>query len=193
MNQPERPEYRVRQRARRWLLRGALGATIPAALGSGVAPVIALVGTSGAHAATVSGSGGTAPAGAGGGPVSDPAPSLDAAIQAFTGGAPVRAGKVHVQIAPLVDNGNTVPLSVTVDHPMRPDDHVAAIAVFSERNPQHEVASFGLGPRNPAARVSTRIRLATSQKLVAVARLSDGSHWSGSVDVIVTLAACIED
>jgi sulfur-oxidizing protein SoxY len=121
------------------------------------------------------------------------APSLEAAIRAFTGGAPVRAGKVRVQIAPLVDNGNTVPLSVTVDHPMRPDDHVAAIAVFSERNPQHEVASFGLSPRNPAAKVSTRIRLATSQKLVAVARLSDGSHWSGEVDVIVTLAACIED
>ena len=123
----------------------------------------------------------------------DAAPSLDAAIRAFTGGAPVRAGKVRVQIAPLVDNGNTVPLSVTVDHPMRADDHVAAIAVFSERNPQHEVASFGLSPRNPAAKVSTRIRLATSQKLVAVARLSDGSHWSGEVDVIVTLAACIED
>jgi sulfur-oxidizing protein SoxY len=121
------------------------------------------------------------------------APSLEAAIRAFTGGAPVRAGKVRVQIAPLVDNGNTVPLSVTVDHPMRPNDHVAAIAVFSERNPQHEVANFGLGPRNPAAKVSTRIRLATSQKLVAIARLSDGSHWSGEVDVIVTLAACIED
>jgi sulfur-oxidizing protein SoxY len=55
------------------------------------------------------------------------------------------------------------------------------------------VASFGLGPHNASARVATRIRLATSQKLVAIARLSDGSHWSGEVDVIVTLAACIED
>ena len=121
------------------------------------------------------------------------AASLEAAVLAFTGGAPVKVGKVKLEIAPLVDNGNTVPLAVTVEHPMRPDQHVSAIAVFSERNPQHEVASFGLGPHNATARVATRIRLATSQKLVAVARLSDGSHWSGEVDVIVTLAACIED
>lgn len=126
-------------------------------------------------------------------PPSGGAPSLEAAIQAFTGGAPVRAGKVKVDIAPLVDNGNTVPLAVVVDNPMRSDNHVNAIAVFSERNPQHEVASFGMGPHNATARVATRIRLATSQKLVAIARLSDGSHWSGEVDVIVTLAACIED
>lgn len=122
-----------------------------------------------------------------------PAASLEAAILAFTGGAPVRSGKVKLDIAPLVDNGNTVPLAVAVDHPMRRDNHVSAIAVFSERNPQHEVASFGFGPHNAVARVATRIRLATSQKLVAIARLSDGSHWSGEVDVIVTLAACIED
>lgn len=122
-----------------------------------------------------------------------PAASLESAILAFTGGAPVRAGKVKLEIAPLVDNGNTVPLVVSVDHPMRRNDHVSAVAIFSERNPQHEIASFGLGPHNASARVATRIRLATSQKLVAVARLSDGSHWSGEVDVIVTLAACIED
>ena len=122
-----------------------------------------------------------------------PAASLEAAILAFTQGAPVRSGKVKLEIAPLVDNGNTVPLVVAVDHPMRRDNHVSTIAIFSERNPQHEVASFGLGPHNASARVATRIRLATSQKLVAIARLSDGSYWSGEVDVIVTLAACIED
>ena len=174
----------VARRARRTMLGGALGAGMPALLRA-AGPLVAGLLPVGASA--------TLPAAAGSAVPPEAAPSLEAAIRAFTGGAPVRAGKVRVQIAPLVDNGNTVPLSVTVDHPMRPDDHVAAIAVFSERNPQHEVASFGLGPRNPAARVSTRIRLATSQKLVAVARLSDGSHWSGEVDVIVTLAACIED
>jgi sulfur-oxidizing protein SoxY len=71
-------------------------------------------------------------------------------------------------------------------------DHVVAIAVFNERNLQREVIKATLGPRAGKAQVATRIRLATSQKLVAVARLSDGSHWQQTVDVIVTLAACIE-
>lgn len=117
---------------------------------------------------------------------------MAAAVRAFTGGAPVREGKVRFEIAPLVENGNTVPIVVGVDSPMTPADHVQAIAVFNELNPQTQVAVFQLGPRAGRATVSTRIRLATSQKLIAVARLSDGSHWSRSVDVIVTLAACIE-
>ena len=71
-------------------------------------------------------------------------------------------------------------------------EHVSSIAVFNQRNPQREVATFTLGPRAGKAHVATRIRLATSQKLVAVARLSDGSYWSQAADVIVTLAACIE-
>lgn len=124
---------------------------------------------------------------------SEAAPSLEAAILAFTRGAVVVPGKVRLEIAPLVDNGNTVPLSVSVDAPMRPDAYVSAIAVFSERNPQHEVAVFELGPLSGSARVSTRIRLATSQKLVAIARLSDGSLWSGQAEAIVTLAACLEE
>jgi sulfur-oxidizing protein SoxY len=169
--QSQQPGVSAGSVSRRRVLGVTLGAVVPASL---IAPPVC------ATSVSASGTGGAAP-------------SLDAAIRAFTGGAPVRAGKVRIEIAPLVDNGNTVPLSVSVDHPMRPDDHVAAIAVFSERNPQHEVASFGLGPRNPVAKVSTRIRLATSQKMVAVARLSDGTHWSGEIDVIVTLAACIED
>lgn len=117
---------------------------------------------------------------------------LAAAMRQFTGGAPVQNGRVRLDIAQLVDNGNTVPMAVSVDSPMTATDHVVAIAVFNERNPQREVAQFTLGPRAGKAQVATRIRLATSQKLVAVARLSDGSHWQQTVDVIVTLAACIE-
>jgi sulfur-oxidizing protein SoxY len=71
-------------------------------------------------------------------------------------------------------------------------DHVSAIAVFNERNPQRDVGTFTLGPRAGKAAVSTRIRLATSQKLVAIARMSNGTFWSHTVDVVVTLAACIE-
>ena len=120
------------------------------------------------------------------------AADLQAAIRAYVGDTPVQRGRVRLEVAPLVENGNTVPVTVTVDSPMTPADHVQGIALFNQRNPQHEVASFVLGPHNGRAAVSTRIRLATSQQLVAVARLSDGSCWSHSVDVIVTLAACVE-
>jgi sulfur-oxidizing protein SoxY len=91
-----------------------------------------------------------------------------------------------------VENGNTVPFVLSVDNPMSAADHVQAIAVFNSGNPQPQVAVFRLGPRAGKAVVNARMRLATSQKLTAVARLSDGSHWSKTVDVVVTLAACVE-
>jgi len=115
-----------------------------------------------------------------------------AAIAAFTGGAAVQAGRIVFDISRLIDNGNAVPVTVRVQSPMTAADHVTSIAIFNERNPQPEVAAFNLSPRSGKADVSTRIRLATSQKLVAVARMSDGSFWQQTVDVIVTLAACIE-
>lgn len=117
---------------------------------------------------------------------------MAAAISAFTGGAAPKAGRVKLEVAALVDNGNAVPISVAVASPMTAADHVTAVAIFNERNPQPDVARFTLGPRSGKALVSTRIRMATSQKLTAVARMSDGSFWSGSADVIVTLAACVE-
>jgi sulfur-oxidizing protein SoxY len=125
-------------------------------------------------------------------PAPAPADDLAAAIAAFAGGAAVRPGRVKLEIAKLVDNGNVVPVSVSVDSPMTAAEHVSAIAIFNEKNPQREVASFKLGPRSGKASVSTRIRLATSQQLVAVAALSDGTFWSDTADVIVVLAACIE-
>ena len=118
---------------------------------------------------------------------------LQDAVRAWAGGTPVQSGRVKLDIAPLVDNGNTVPLSVSVDSPMTAADHVVAIAVFNERNPQADVLRCSLGPRAGKAQVSTRIRLATTQKLTAVARLSDGSCWQQTVDVIVALAACLEE
>ena len=125
-------------------------------------------------------------------PGSTATPDLATAIAGFTGGAPTRAGKVTLDIATLVENGNVVPVTVTVDSPMTAAEHVTALALFNERNPERDVARFELGPRAGRARVSTRIRLATSQRLVAVAKLSDGTYWSGTADVVVTLAACIE-
>ena len=115
---------------------------------------------------------------------------LAAAVAAFAGGMPVREGRVSLEIAELVDN--TVPVSVAVDSPMTEADHVTAISLFNERNPQREVAHFVLGPSAGLARVSTRMRLATTQRVVAIARMRDGSCWSRTVEVIVTLAACVE-
>ena len=126
------------------------------------------------------------------GPALAQADGLAAAVAAFAGNAIVRPGRVRLEVAKLVDNGNVVPLSVSVESPMTIAEHVTAIAVFNEKNPQRDVAKFTLGPRSGKASVSTRIRLATSQKLIAVAALSDGSYWSDSADVIVVLAACIE-
>jgi sulfur-oxidizing protein SoxY len=120
------------------------------------------------------------------------AEDLAAAIAKFAAGAPVQRGRVTLDIAPLVENGNTVPVTITVVSPMTEADHVKAIAIFNERNPQRDVVVFRLGARAGSASVATRIRLATSQQLVAIAQMNDGSCWTHTVDVIVTLAACVE-
>jgi sulfur-oxidizing protein SoxY len=118
---------------------------------------------------------------------------LASAIRNVTGGAAVKTGKVKLDVPPLVENGNTVPLTVSVAHPMAPEDHVRSIHIFNEKNPQPNIGNFYLGPHSGRAQVSIRIRLADTQKIVAIARLSDGSFWSTSVEVIVTLAACTEE
>jgi sulfur-oxidizing protein SoxY len=118
---------------------------------------------------------------------------LAAAIRTVTGAAVVHAGKVKLEVPPLVENGNTVPLTVSVASPMTRDDHVRSIHVFNEKNPQPNIGNFYLGPQAGRAQISTRIRLADSQKIVAIAHLSDGSFWSESADVVVTLAACTEE
>jgi sulfur-oxidizing protein SoxY len=118
--------------------------------------------------------------------------SMDAAIKTILGGAKAKEGKVQLDIPPLVENGNTVAMTVTVDSPMSATDYVKAIHIFNERNPQPYVASFFLGPRTGKADISARIRLSDSQNVTAIAHMSDGSFWSMTVSVIVTLAACLE-
>jgi sulfur-oxidizing protein SoxY len=118
---------------------------------------------------------------------------LNSAIRNVVGEAPLRTGRVKLDIPPLVENGNTVPMTVSVTSPMSEDDYVRSIHVFNEKNPQPYIGNFYLGPAAGRAQVSTRIRLADSQKVVAIAQMSDGSFWSASVDVVVTLAACTEE
>jgi len=118
---------------------------------------------------------------------------LATAIRSVVGTAMVRTGKVKLDIPPLVENGNTVPMTVSVLSPMTAEDYVKSIHVFNEKNPQPNIGNFYLGPRAGRGQISTRIRLADSQKIVAIAQLSDGSFWSASVDVVVTLAACTDE
>ena len=119
--------------------------------------------------------------------------AMAAAIKEVVGGAVIREGRVKLDLPPLVENGNTVPLTVSVESPMTPADHIKAIHVFNEKNPQPHVFDARLGPRNGRAVVATRIKLGDSQKIIAIAETSTGQFWSASADVIVTLAACIED
>lgn len=118
---------------------------------------------------------------------------MQEAIRRVAGAAPITPGRVTLELPPLVENGNTVPLAVSVESPMTEADHVRAIHVFTEKNPQPDVAAFRLGPRAGRASVATRIRLADTQTVVAIAELSDGSFWSARASVVVTLAACLED
>ena len=105
----------------------------------------------------------------------------------------LRSGKVAIDIPKLADNGNSVPLSIIVDSPMNETDRVVAIHVFSERNPRPRIASVELGPDAGRAELTTRIRLAGTQRIVAVAQMSDGSLWGASAEVIVTQSACTDD
>jgi sulfur-oxidizing protein SoxY len=126
-------------------------------------------------------------------PAADVGAAMKTAIRAWTAGASPSSGRVEIDIAELIDNGNAVPVTLRVASPMTPADHVTGLALFAERNPLPDVVAFSLGPRAGRAEVSTRIRLATSQQLVAIARMHDGTFWQHSVKVIVTLAACVED
>jgi sulfur-oxidizing protein SoxY len=118
---------------------------------------------------------------------------LEEAIRNVLGESNLQKGKITLDVPPLVENGNAVPVTIIVDSPMTEADHVKAIHVFNEKNPQPRVISVALGPRAGKARVATRIKLADTQRIVGIAEMSDGSFWTGEANVIVTIAACVED
>jgi sulfur-oxidizing protein SoxY len=115
------------------------------------------------------------------------------AVRKVTGPAGLNRGKVSLELPELVDNGNGVSLAVKVDSPMTELDHVKAIHVFTEKNPLPEVVSFYFGPRAGRASVSTRIRLANTQTVVAIAEFSDGSYWYATADAVVAMSSCLEE
>ncbi len=119
--------------------------------------------------------------------------AMAAAIREVVGDATVREGKIRIDAPPLIENGNAVPVTVSMESPMTEADHVKAIHVFNEKNPQPHVFHAMLGPRSGKAVVGTRIKLGDSQKIVAIAETSAGEFWRAEADVIVTLAACLEE
>ena len=118
---------------------------------------------------------------------------LDPLVWVVTNGAPVKRGKVTVVLPLLADNGNSVPIRITVDSPMTEADHVKSIHLYAERNPVLNMANFYLGPRAGKAEINSRVRLAGSQKVTAVAKLSDGSFWYDTAAIVVTLSACLDE
>lgn len=116
---------------------------------------------------------------------------LQAAKLKLFGSRPITEGRVSIDMPPIAENGFSVPIRITVDSPMTEADHVRSIAILSPRNPVAELVQFELGPRAGIADVSTRIRLAGTQSIQAIAEMSDGSLWSASQETVVTLAACV--
>ena len=116
----------------------------------------------------------------------------DAAIKHIAEGRTITPGRVHLTLPELAENGNVVSLTVTVDSPMTAADHVHTIHIIASKNPLANLTRFHLGPRSGRARVQTNIRLATTQTVTAIAEMHDGSLWSGTSTVLVTLSACLD-
>jgi sulfur-oxidizing protein SoxY len=116
--------------------------------------------------------------------------TLAAALRETFGDRPISPGRIKLEIPRLAENGNIVPVTLTVDSPMTEQDYVKSIHLFAERNPLPRVLEVELGPRTGRARIATRIRLAVSQQVLAVAIMSDGTPWSTAADVEVTVGGC---
>jgi len=113
-----------------------------------------------------------------------------AAIDAFTNGAAVTEGRVTLVTPEIAENGNTVPIEFSIDSPMTEDDYVTDVIVLADGNPNPGVATFHFMPINGAATAKTRIRLAKTQDVVALAKMSDGSVYMASNNVKVTIGGC---
>jgi len=115
------------------------------------------------------------------------------ALQQILGNSKVNTGRVTIDLPPLVENGNSVVVQVSVSSPMTADDHVKAIHLVAEGNPLPSIMTAYFYPENGRAAFTSRIRLAESQRVWAIAHMSDGSNWLGHADTLVTLSACTEE
>ena len=111
-------------------------------------------------------------------------------IKAFTGGKQAAEAKVKLDLPEIAENGNTVPMTVTVESPMTDQSHVTEVLVLADGNPNAGVATFHFSPASGVAEANTRIRLATTQNIIAVAKMNDGSFVMASKQVKVTIGGC---
>jgi len=114
----------------------------------------------------------------------------DEAIKKFTGGKTPVQGKVKLDLPEIAENGNTVPMTVTVDSPMTEQSYVTDVMVVANENPRSSVVTFHFSPASGVAEANTRIRLAATQDVIAVAKMNDGSVFMASKQVKVTIGGC---
>jgi sulfur-oxidizing protein SoxY len=115
---------------------------------------------------------------------------LAAALRETFGDRPIQRGRVKLDLPRLAESGNVVPVTVTVESPMTERDHVRSIHLFAEKNNLPRILEVQLGPHNGKAVVSSRVRLAITQQVLAVALLSDNSLWSAAAEIEVTVSSC---
>ena len=118
------------------------------------------------------------------------AAAVEAEIKKLVGDKSIADGRITLQVPQIAENGNTVPISIEVDSPMTDQDYVKAVHVFAPGNPLPNVASFRFTPASGKALASTRMRLAKTQKVVAVAEMSDGSVYRTAAEIKVTIGGC---
>ena len=111
-------------------------------------------------------------------------------IKKFTGGKTAVQGKIKLDLPEIAENGNTVPMTVTVDSPMTEQSHVTEVLIVADANPRSGVATFHFTPASGVAEANTRIRLASTQDVIAVAKMNDGSFYTASKQVKVTIGGC---
>lgn len=118
------------------------------------------------------------------------AATFDEAVKALIGDAKPATGRISIDLPEIAENGNTVPLTFTVDSPMSDSDYVKAVHVLATANPRAEVASFYFSPASGKAEATSRIRLGKTQDVVAIAEMSDGKLFMSSRQVKVTIGGC---
>lgn len=125
-------------------------------------------------------------------PVSPAQAANDSAdlIAKFTGGKKPVEGKIKLDLPEIAENGNTVPMTVAVDSPMTEQSHVTEVLVVGDGNPRAGVATFHFSPLSGVAEANTRVRLAATQNITAVAKMNDGSFYTVSKQVKVTIGGC---
>jgi sulfur-oxidizing protein SoxY len=119
--------------------------------------------------------------------------TVQQAIHQLIGAREPQPGGVVLRLPKIAETGSSVPLTITVDSPMTPEDHVLRIHVFVEGNPEPVAATYHLGRRAGKAEINTRLRLARSQTVLALAEMNDSSVRSGVASIVVTLGACVEE